>query len=174
MTPDQIIIEALNRYERPLIGYAKEITGDLEAARDSVQETFLRLSKQDVIALQERLAPWLFLVCRNCALDHVRKIIRFNPNPDAEIETIPSRAPTPVESLMGAEDKEALLRSVSRLPLQQRELIRLKFEAGMSYKEMSETLKISISNVGVQLHEAIKTLRKQWGSNQNQEIPAAI
>ncbi|MFM8808493.1 MAG: RNA polymerase sigma factor, partial [Chthoniobacterales bacterium] len=70
MSPEQIITEALNRYERILVSYAKEITGDLESARDAVQETFLRLSRQDVVALESRLRPWLFLVCRNCAIDH--------------------------------------------------------------------------------------------------------
>jgi hypothetical protein len=37
MAPEQIITEALDRYERVLVSYAKEITGDLEAARDAVQ-----------------------------------------------------------------------------------------------------------------------------------------
>ena len=73
MTPEQIITGALDRYERVLISYAREITGELESARDAVQETFLRLSRQDVVALKARLRPWLFLVCRNCALDHRRK-----------------------------------------------------------------------------------------------------
>ncbi len=48
------------------------------------------------------------------------------------------------------------------LPRQQRELIKLKFEAGLSYKEMAEALKTSVSTVGVQLHDAIKTLRLRW------------
>lgn len=68
MSPEEIINRALERFERPLISHAKEITGDLESARDAVQETFLRVSRQDVSALEPRLAPWLFFVCRNCAL----------------------------------------------------------------------------------------------------------
>jgi RNA polymerase sigma-70 factor (ECF subfamily) len=39
-----------------------------------------------------------------------------------------------------------------------RELIRLKFEEGLSYKEISERTKISISNVGYLLHHALKDL----------------
>lgn len=67
MSPEEIINRALGRFERPLISHANTITGDLESARDAVQETFLRLSRQDVSALEPRLAPWLFFVCRNCA-----------------------------------------------------------------------------------------------------------
>ncbi|MEI8284587.1 MAG: sigma factor [bacterium] len=64
MTAEKIIPFAIERFERVLISYAKEITGDIESARDAVQETFLRLSRQDLVAIEPRLAPWLFCVCR--------------------------------------------------------------------------------------------------------------
>lgn len=161
MTPEQIITEALDRYERVLVGYAREITGDLESARDAVQETFLRLSRQDVIALEPRLRPWLFLVCRNCALDHRRKVVRFSTEPLADDDWVSDELSPPARA-MAAEDAGRLRALVAELPRQQRELIRLKFEAGLSYKEMAEALKTSVSTVGVQLHDAIKTLRRQW------------
>lgn len=168
MSPEQIIIEALGRYERVLVSYAKEITGDLESARDAVQETFLRLSRQDVAALEPRLRPWLFLVCRNCALDYRRKVVRFRTEP-LEDEDWASEEPSAPARAIASEDAGRLRALVSGLPRQQRELIKLKFEAGLSYKEMAEALTTSVSTVGVQLHEAIKTLRRQW-RQENPEI----
>jgi RNA polymerase sigma-70 factor (ECF subfamily) len=166
MPPEQIITEALDRYERVLVSYAKEITGDLESARDAVQETFLRLSRQDVVALESRLRPWLFLVCRNCALDHRRKVVRFRAEPIEDDKWL-SDEPSPPMHAIAAEDAGRLRELVAALPRQQRELIKLKFEAGLSYKEMAEALRTSVSTVGVQLHDAIKTLRRQW-PNENQ------
>ena len=166
MPPEKIITEALDRYERVLVSYAKEITGDLESARDAVQETFLRLSRQDVVALEPRLRPWLFLVCRNCALDHRRKVVRFRAEPIEDDEWL-SDEPSPPMHAIAAEDAGRLRELVAALPRQQRELIKLKFEAGLSYKEMAEALRTSVSTVGVQLHDAIKTLRRQW-PNENQ------
>lgn len=160
MSPEEIIDSALERYERPLISYAKEITGDLEAARDAVQETFLRLSRQDVVALEPRLAPWLFFVCRNCALDHNRKIVRFSAEPLDEDS--PSDSPSPMAQALASEDRSRIQDLVAKLPQKQRELVKLKFEAGLSYKEMAEAMRMSVSHVGVQLHEAIQTLRSQW------------
>jgi RNA polymerase sigma-70 factor (ECF subfamily) len=168
MPPEKIITEALDRYERVLVSYAKEITGDLESARDAVQETFLRLSRQDVVALEPRLRPWLFLVCRNCALDHRRKVVRFRAEPIEDDEWL-SDEPSPPMHAIAAEDAGRLRELVAALPRQQRELIKLKFEAGLSYKEMAEALRTSVSTVGVQLHDAIKTLRRQW-PNENQGI----
>jgi len=168
MPPEKIITAALDRYERVLVSYAKEITGDLESARDAVQETFLRLSRQDVVALEPRLRPWLFLVCRNCALDHRRKVVRFRAEPIEDDEWL-SDEPAPPMHAIAAEDAGRLRELVAALPRQQRELIKLKFEAGLSYKEMAEALRTSVSTVGVQLHDAIKTLRRQW-PNENQGI----
>lgn len=160
MSPEQIIDHALERYERPLISYARSITGDLESARDAVQETFFRLSRQDLVALEPRLAPWLFFVCRNCALDHCRKVVRFTS--EALDEDKPGDEPAPDAQAVAAEDGQRLRHLVDQLPERQRELVKLKFEAGLSYKEMSETTRMSVSHVGVQLHEAINTLRRLW------------
>jgi RNA polymerase sigma-70 factor (ECF subfamily) len=153
MTPEQIITLAIERFEKPLISYAKQITGDLDSARDAVQETFLRLSRQDLEKLQPRLAPWLYFVCRNCAMDYRRKIVRFSleaPHENQEIE----------------ENSLRLRGLVSQLSERQRELLKLKFEADLSYKEMGEVMKMSISNVGVQLHGAIQALRHLWNIDQ--------
>jgi RNA polymerase sigma-70 factor (ECF subfamily) len=161
MTPEQFITEALDRYESILIGYAREVTGDLESAKDAVQETFLRLSRQNLEQIEPRLRPWLFVVCRNCALDHVRKIVKFTLEPVEDHDPVSEERP-PDEQAMSSEEGIRLRAMVARLPLQQRELINLRFDAGLSYKEIAETLKTSVSTVGVQLHDAMQTLRSQW------------
>jgi RNA polymerase sigma factor (sigma-70 family) len=164
MPPEQIITLAIERFEKPLISYAKQITGDLDSARDAVQETFLRLSRQDLEKLQTRLAPWLFCVVRNCALDHRRKVLPFCA--EVSDENQPSEENCPAKSLLAAEDALRLRGLISQLSERQRELLKLKFEVDLSYKEMGEVMKMSISNVGVQLHEAIQTLRRLWNIEQ--------
>lgn len=160
MSPEEIIRAALDRYERPLVSHARAITGDLESARDAVQETFLRLSRQDVIALESRLAPWLFLVCRNCALDHHRKIIRFAP--ESESAESASCEPDPAHEAASSEEARLVRALVAKLRPEEQEILRLKFDAGLSYKEISEALSLSVSNVGVRLHGAVQNLRVLW------------
>ena len=161
MSPEEIITQAIDSYEHLLISYAKEITGEVESAKDAVQETFLRLSKQNLSALQPRLRPWLFVVCRNCALDHVRKIVKFSPDP-VEDHDCADGNPSPDARAMAVEEIKKAWELVAGLPLQQREIVKLKFEAGLSYKEIAEALRTSVSTVGVQLHEAMQTLRSRW------------
>jgi len=161
MSPEEIITQAIDSYEHLLISYAKEITGEVESAKDAVQETFLRLSKQNLSALQPRLRPWLFVVCRNCAFDHVRKIVKFSPDP-VEDHDCADGNPGPDARAMAVEEGKKAWELVADLPLQQREIVKLKFEAGLSYKEIAEALRTSVSTVGVQLHEAMQTLRSRW------------
>ena len=93
--PGRWIRDALERFERPLTGYAQRLLGDLERARDAVQETFLRLCKQERDKVEEHLAQWLFTVCRNQTLDVLRKESRMaaiDTGPDGEGDTLTALA----------------------------------------------------------------------------------
>src|SRR4051794_36083133 len=65
---------AVERYEGPLTTYAKHVLGgDLDRARDVVQDAFLRLLAQDAQRVTPHLTEWLYTVCRNLAIDVRRK-----------------------------------------------------------------------------------------------------
>jgi RNA polymerase sigma-70 factor (ECF subfamily) len=73
------IVEALELHESALIRYARWILSDLESAREVVQETFLRLCKEEPARVEGHLAQWLFTVCRNLAYDARKKEARMTP-----------------------------------------------------------------------------------------------
>ena len=54
-----------------------------------------------------------------------------------------------------------ILRMLDGLPKNQREVIYLKFQCDLSYKEISEITKLSVSNVGFLIHSAVRAIRKQ-------------
>jgi RNA polymerase sigma factor (sigma-70 family) len=161
--PDHaFLIAALDRFERPVIRYALGIVGEINQARDIAQEVFIKLSQSLGTLDRDRLAPWLFTVCKNRALDHRRKHQRLVP---MELETLDRELSTETDPAGAMEEKElgrALKRWIAQLPEKQREAVRLKFETGLSYKEISDTLKTSIGNVGTLIHLGVATLRQQW------------
>src|SRR3712207_7642349 len=72
----RLVRSAVQRFEQPLMSYARHVLGgDLERARDVVQETFLRLIGQDPAKVAPHLTEWLYTVCRNLAIDVRRKEI---------------------------------------------------------------------------------------------------
>lgn len=149
----------LGQYEGPLLRYAQRITGDVDSARDVVQETFLQLLKEDREKLNGYLTRWLFHVCRNRALDAHRKEQRMSVATDMDLQTLPGRA-EPMERLSHEETNSRLLNLLDGLPANQQEVIRLKFQNELKYREIAEITGLSVSHVGVLLHAGLKRLRE--------------
>jgi RNA polymerase sigma-70 factor (ECF subfamily) len=149
------IIEALERHERALLRYATWAVGDLEAARELVQETFLRLCREDPARVEGHVAQWLFTVCRNLAFDARRKEGRMTSLDNVEIAVAPGLDEQhDADHALGR-----ILAIVDTLPTNQREVIYLKFQADLSYKEIAEITHLSVSNVGFLIHTAVRTIR---------------
>jgi RNA polymerase sigma-70 factor (ECF subfamily) len=178
-TPDATELSALlDRYERPLVRYIHSITGDLESARDVVQETFIKLARGEMRSAEggvrseadgaeptppsafqtPHLEAWLFTVARHRALDHQRKFSRIIPMPFPEDR--PSGAPGPAAALEQRESATSLFRLLDTLTPNQREVIRLKFQNDLSYREIADITQLSVTNVGFLLHTGLKKLRE--------------
>lgn len=161
----QWVAAALTRYEQRLVAYARRLTGDLERAREIVQEVFLRLWTQPEARVRERLAEWLYTVCRNLAIDLQRKEGRMRiTSPDA-LDTGPDPAASPAVAVEQQQTLHRLLQRVATLPEQQQEVLRLKFQHDLSYKEIAHITGLTVSHVGVVLHHAVTALRTHCGSH---------
>lgn len=150
---------AVERFQGPLTLYAARLLGDPETARDVVQDTFLKLCSQDEARVGPHLAEWLFTVCRNRAMDVLRKEKRMAKLSQAAPPDRPAVEPPPSESLERRETLGQVLGWLDNLPPNQREVIRLRFQNGFSYKEISRISGHSVANVGYLLHAGMKSLR---------------
>jgi RNA polymerase sigma-70 factor (ECF subfamily) len=150
--------EIVDRYERPLLAYAhRMLGGDWQGAQDAVQETFLRLCRADRCKVETRVAAWLFSVCRSRVID-MQRIKRPTPA-DAAAATVTDPSPDASRIASDAEDKIQLEQLVGDLSPRQQEVLRLRMQAGLSYREIAEVTGLTVSNVGFHLHEAIRNLR---------------
>ena len=165
-TDPQVVRRAVEQFERPLLAYALRIVGDVDRARDVVQETFARLCRQPTDAdTNGHLPQWLYTVCRNAALDARRKEKRAMPMLEPAVaESVPSAGPTPDQSAETKDSTSHVLRLLSRLSDDQQEVIRLKFQHGMSYRQISEITGHSQSNVGFLIHSGIKTIQSMMNA----------
>ncbi|MFO0749633.1 MAG: sigma-70 family RNA polymerase sigma factor [Myxococcota bacterium] len=155
---------ALAQHERALTVYATRLLGELERARDVVQETFLRLWEADRQEVGDHVAAWLFTVCRHRALDVLKKERRMLPVPNPRPAHPPDSGQTPFDAVLQEERQGLALKALERLPERQRELVRLKFQAGLSYDEIARVTGLTTSNVGYLLHTALKAVRSHLGS----------
>lgn len=72
------------------------------------------------------------------------------------------------------EDRAAMLRLIDALPERQQEVIRLKFQAGMSYREISGVTNLTVSNVGFLIHTGLKTIRERLAARALREEQAGF
>lgn len=156
---EDFVRQALVDYESALIGYATTFLHDVERSRDVVQDTFIRLYQQDIEKVRQGVKAWLFTVCRNRALDVLRKEKRVVGLDDEMMAKVPSERRTPSERADLDERVSQLHVALSKVSENQREVILLKFEQGLSYDEISEVTGLSSGNVGFLLHNGLKRLR---------------
>ena len=150
---------ALERFERPLLQYSMSIVGELSRARDIVQETFMRLHKQEQEAIEGHLSQWLFTVCRNCALKSLKKEERYIYVEASEFESKRCDSLTPLMELERKERVTRLMELVKELPKNQQDVVRLRFHHHHSYQEISDITRLSVGNVGFLLNAAMRNLR---------------
>jgi RNA polymerase sigma-70 factor (ECF subfamily) len=150
---------ALDAHEGALIAYARRMLSDGEKARDVVQDSFLRLCRQEPANVGD-VRRWLFTVCRNRALDELRR--RKHVETTAEAKVMNGKAdhgPAPDVVVEERDAAQAAIDALGTLPPKEREVIHLKFREGMSYREISAVTGHSLSHVGVLIHTGMKRLR---------------
>lgn len=143
---------AVAEWREPLTRYATRILGDRDQARDVVQDTFLRLHESGHEVPRAALERWLFRVCRNRALDVLRRerrAVGLEAAGDLSVEPSGERARTLVE----------LGELLDDLPDDKREVMALRYRDGHSYRQISEQTGLTVSHVGTILHQATKTLK---------------
>ena len=132
--------------QKILLRYSQKILKDKNLAQEAVQHCFLKLWEEDFEKIKPYIDAWLYRVCRNKTLDLLKnKTLEYEDN----VIEFPTENKFDVETIKNHVSKE------------NKELMRMKFEEGMSYKEIAEKLKISVSNVGIRIHREILTLRKK-------------
>ena len=156
---EELVHVGLVEFESALIGYAASIVKDEDRAKDVVQDTFIKLYEQDPEKVKGSLKAWLFTVCRNRCFDIIRKEKRMINVKDDQLTVIRDAGDDPSRAAERADEHSNVIKFLDRLPDNQREVIRLKFEGDMSYKEISQVTQLSVSNVGFLIHAGIKRLR---------------
>jgi RNA polymerase sigma-70 factor (ECF subfamily) len=165
----ETIEELFDALESPLLNYALRLAGDLESAEDSVQEAFMKLQVQFKEVQEPR--RWLYRTVHNLALNHRRKsakVVTLDVHTRDSAAPPPDPAdpqPLPDEQIVREEGIGLVRLSLETLDDRSRELIRLKFNENLSYKEISGRTGLKMGHVGYLLHHALKTMAAELAKN---------
>ncbi len=149
-----LYVEQVFRYLYSRIGYVHD-------AEDITAQTFLiAFESFDRFRQEEHFASWLFAIARNKAMDHFRK--RKNTTSIDEVDDIPVEN-DPLYGVIQSEQTAALSKLIQALPEEDRDLLRLRFLAEMSFPEIAyllhrneEAVKKSIYRLLARLHSQLE------------------
>jgi RNA polymerase sigma factor (sigma-70 family) len=152
--------EALYRAARDdVYAYVATLLRDRSAAEDVTAAAFERAYRKQRTYKASRGSEraWLFGIARNAALDELRRRKRaaaLAADP-ADVDAAP-----PEDAAETALRRAAVRVALGRIEPRERELIALKFHAGLDNSEIAAVLGVSVSNAGTQLHRAMTKLRE--------------
>jgi RNA polymerase sigma factor (sigma-70 family) len=152
--------EALYRSSRDdVYAYVTGLLRDRGAAEDVTAAAFERAyrKRRSFDARRGEPRAWLFGIARNAALDELRRRRRVA---GLAAEPADSASPGPVDVAEGALRRGVVRAALAALEPRDRELVALKFFAGLSNGEIASVLGVSQSNAGTMLHRAVQKLRK--------------
>ena len=113
-------------------------------------------------------STWIFTIARNSVIDHFRtNAKRRHIDLDDGTYDAPSTDPSPEEQMERQSERYCLLKCLSKLGDPDREIVRLKFGAEMTNRQISKMLNLTESNVGVRLFRAMKKLREDFEESWN-------
>jgi RNA polymerase sigma-70 factor (ECF subfamily) len=152
--------ESLYRSSRDdVYAYVMTLLRDPAAAEDVTALAFERAYRRrrtfDRRRGEER--AWLFGIARNAALDELRRRRRVAALVTEPSEEVPADDDDEAEVALR---RTALQAALAQLPAREREIVALKFHAGLSNAELARVLGISESNAGTLLYRTMEKLRK--------------
>jgi RNA polymerase sigma-70 factor (ECF subfamily) len=148
--------DLIARWHGPLWAFVRRLTGDDDAAREIVQDVWIRVLR-GIPRLRDasKLRAWLFGIARRTLMDRLRDQYARPPAVDVDVEQIAVEAP-----LEAVDDLAALEHAVERLPIVEREAITLFYLQELSLNEIAETLAVPVGTVKSRLFRARQLLRQ--------------
>lgn len=152
----------VDAFEGVLLRYATRLTNNATSAQDVVQNAFVKFIRnwKGPLEVGGETSAWLYRVVHNEAVDYVRgesRLQKLHAEHGGECLARETPPPDPSDAALNA------ARALDALSPRERELVILKVYEEKSYKEIADITGLSVSNVGVILHGAMKKLAAKLG-----------
>lgn len=147
---------------------ALRITLNSAEAEDIVQDTMMKVwNRRERWDEIESMEAFCLTICRNLALDRMRKAENQNDSLDKTMEQQPDRASSPYEQAVSQDRIQLVREIINTLPEKQRSCVQLRDIEGKAYKEIAEILSITEEQVKVNIFRARQTIKQKFQNLEN-------
>ena len=152
-----------------ILGTLYYVVGNMEDARDALQETFLKCwHRRHQIGEIQNLRAWVFQIALNTGRDFRktawnRRRKSLHENPSYEDLPMASTADSPGAGLMKSEELCRLRQAVAQLPPEQQEVFLLRQNGDLTYTQIADMTGLPLGTVKTRMRAAISQLRQCVG-----------
>ncbi len=159
----RLVLEHYDREHVPIRRYLSFLGVDAETGREIVQESFLKLHEH-LLGGGDRanLRAWLYRVAHNLARNAQTafRSSKTDSLPDLTVKgELPANSVSAEEELLAVERIRRVRDAMEQLSAAQRECLVLRAE-GLKYREIAETLNVSVSTVAENVHRGLEKLKE--------------
>lgn len=169
---DYALAELVRRYQNDVFRFCLYYLKDIEGAKETVQETFLRVfSARERFDVARKFKPWMLCIARNLCLNELKrkKAVPMDSleeyasaSREASGHIVPWATDGPAQELMANERRRALLEFLAELPKEAREIVTLRYFQRLSAREIAELVDSTEGAVRTRLHRVLKQLRAKY------------
>lgn len=160
--------ELIDRHSRRVRDYIQMMVRDRDTADDIFQETFIkavRVIDEGRYTDNGKFLSWVLRIAHNQVIDHFRAQRQERAVTEAEagydvLGTLRLAEGTVEDALIGEQIESEVRALVELLPGEQREVVLMRYYAGLSFKEIAEQTEVSINTALGRMRYALINLRR--------------
>jgi RNA polymerase sigma factor (sigma-70 family) len=161
---EKAFVKLYQRYERQLFSFILRLVGNRSTAEDLFQKTWMKVIT-GLEKYEERgsFSSWLFGIANNCCVDHVRKVSRLKLDcfiSSERMERVSEKGMNPEKEVLQSEENDWLQNAISQLPSEQRQVVLMRINGEIPFKDIAKALNTSINTVLGRMHYAVQNLQK--------------
>lgn len=144
-----------------LCAYANKYLNDMDQAEETVQELFFNFwQKRERLEISLSVEAYLFRSVRNACLNmlkHIKIREMYKTTNEREIREMEEKHEIPIET---SELEDAIEVAIEAMPPERKRIFKMSRVDGMKYREIAQTLNLSVKTVEAQMGKALKYLRE--------------
>lgn len=157
----QRLEDAFARWQGELVGTLYYLVGNVDDARDAVQDAFIKAWKQQhQVAEVQNLKAWIFRIALNTGRDLRESAWRRKRQGLPEDEgSLAGKSRTPIQAMVDSEELAQLRQAIAELRCEEKEVFLLRQNGELTYEEIAEALGIPVGTVKTRMRLAVTKLR---------------
>ncbi len=159
--------DLITRHKKRVFSYIMMIVRDRHLAEDVFQDTFIKVIqtlKRGTYNDEGKFLPWVLRIAHNLIIDHFRRVKRMpvvNGGDDFDIFSILTLSQINAEDkLTKKQIRSDVRKAIENLPIEQREVLIMRYYIDMSFKEIADTTNCSINTALGRMRYALINLKK--------------